>query len=106
MNNTNEIVLYQPDTAVHLEVMLGDETVWLTLDQMAALFDRNKSTVSRHIRNIYNEGELVTAATVANFATVQAEGDRLVERQIEHYNLDVIISVGYRVKSRHGTQFH
>ncbi|MDR0875912.1 MAG: virulence RhuM family protein [Clostridiales Family XIII bacterium] len=105
MGNTNEIILYQPDEAVRLEVMLGDDTVWLTLDQLAALFDRNKSTISRHIKNIYAESELFVQATVAKFATVQVEGDRLVERQMEYYNLDVIISVGYRVKSQRGTQF-
>jgi hypothetical protein len=105
MSSANEIVLYQPDSAVHLEVTVGDDTVWLTLDQMASLFDRNKSTISRHIRNIYSEGELIAVATVAKYATVQTEGDRLIERQIEHYNLDVIISVGYRVKSQRGIQF-
>jgi hypothetical protein len=105
MNDKNEIVLYQPDSTVHLEVMFGDDTVWLTLEQMSSLFDRNKSTVSRHIKNIYTEGELEASATVAKFATVQTEGNRLIERQIEHYNLDVIISVGYRVKSQRGTQF-
>jgi len=80
-------------------------TVWLSLDQMAELFQRNKSTISRHIKNIFIEGELVRESTVANFATVQNEGDRQVERNIEYYNLDVIISVGYRVKSLRGTQF-
>jgi hypothetical protein len=72
---------------------------------MAELFDRDKSTISRHIKNIYTEGELTARATVAKFATVQTEGNRLVERKIEYYNLDVIISVGYRVKSQRGTQF-
>jgi hypothetical protein len=105
MNNKNEIVLYQPDATVHMKVLVGGETVWLTLDQMAELFDRDKSTISRHIKNIYTEKELIARATVAKFATVQTEGDRLVERNIEYYNLDVIISVGYRVKSQRGTQF-
>ena len=81
------------------------DTVWLSLDQMATLFNRDKSTISKHIKNIFEEGELVHEATVANFATVQQEGDRQVERSIEYYNLDVIISVGYRVKSLRGTQF-
>ena len=72
---------------------------------MADLFKRNKSTISRHIGNIYKEGELDRTATVAKFATVQMEGERQVERQIEYYNLDVIISVGYRVKSQRGVQF-
>jgi len=75
------------------------------MDQMATLFDRNKSTISRHISNVFEEGELERSATFANFATVQQEGGRQVERQIEHFNLDVIISVGYRVKSLRGTQF-
>ena len=82
-----------------------DETVWLSLDQMAELFQRDKSTVSRHIRNVYKEGELIRESTVAKFATVQTEGTRNVERNIEYYNLDVIISVGYRVKSQRGVQF-
>ena len=72
---------------------------------MSSLFQRDKSTISRHIKNIYKEGELVREATVANFATVQNEGNRQVERNIEYYNLDVIISVGYRVKSKRGVQF-
>lgn len=72
---------------------------------MAELFQRDKSTISRHIKNIFIEGELVRESTVANFATVQNEGDRQVERNIEYYNLDVIISVGYRVKSFRGAQF-
>ncbi len=81
------------------------ETVWLNLNQMAMLFDRDKSVISRHIRNIYTEGELKKEATVAKNATVQMESGRQVMRQIEYYNLDVIISVGYRVKSLRGTQF-
>jgi len=82
-----------------------EDTVWLSLDQMAELFQRDKSTISRHIKNVYTEGELKPELTVAKFATVQNEGNRNVERQIEYYNLDVIISVGYRVKSHRGTQF-
>ena len=84
---------------------MKNETVWLSLDQMAELFQRDKSTISRHIRNIFTEGELSRDSTVAKFATVQIEGDREVERSIEYFNLDVIISVGYRVKSLCGTQF-
>lgn len=72
---------------------------------MAELFQRDKSTISRHIKNIFQEGELVQSSTVAKFATVQTEGTRTVERNIDYYNLDVIISVGYRVKSLRGTQF-
>ena len=90
---------------IKINVNLQNETVWLSLDQMAELFQRDKSTISRHIKNIFIEGELVRESTVANFATVQNEGDRQVERNIEYYNLDVIISVGYRVKSFRGTQF-
>jgi hypothetical protein len=104
-NNKNEIVLYQPDNAIQLEVLVENETVWLSLNQMTALFNRDKSVISRHIRNIFNEDELDIIATVANFATVQNENGRLVERQIDYYNLDVIISVGYRVKSKQGTRF-
>jgi len=102
----NEIILYRPnELAEHIEVRFDDETVWLTLDQMAELFQRNKSTVSRHIKNIFTEEELNRIATVAKYATVQIEGERQVEREIEFFNLDVIISVGYRVKSKQGTQF-
>ncbi len=93
------------DGLTKVEVAFDGDTVWLSLDQMAELFQRDKSTVSRHIKNIFSEGELQQSATVANFATVQNEGDRQVERQITYYNLDVIISVGYRVKSIRGTQF-
>ena len=84
---------------------MENETVWLSLDQIAALFQRDKSTISRHIRNLYAEQELDKASTVANFATVQQEGARQVERYIDYYNLDVIISVGYRVKSQRGVEF-
>lgn len=101
-----EIVLYQAaDGRVQLEVRLERETIWLSLNQMAALFDRDKSVISRHLRNIYREGELDEGTTVALFATVQQEGDRQVTRQVEYYNLDAIISVGYRVNSKRGTQF-
>jgi hypothetical protein len=103
--NTGEIILYQPDDAIRIEVRVENETVWLTLNQMAVLFDRDKSVISRHITNIFKEEELTADATVANFATVQMEGDRMIERDIEHFNLDVIISVGYRVKSKRGTRF-
>ncbi len=106
MDNKKELVLFNSyDGKVSLSVAVENETVWLTLDQLAELFGRNKSTVSRHITNIYDEGELDRPATVANFATVQQEGKRQVERNIEYYNLDVIISVGYRVKSQRGVEF-
>ena len=103
--STGEIVLYQTDNSVRLDVRVDDETVWLSLNQMTYLFDRDKSVISRHITNIFKEEELIMASTVANFATVQIEGDRRVERNVEYFNLDVIISVGYRVKSKRGTQF-
>lgn len=106
MNNTGEILLYQTaDGVSKIEVTLVNETVWLTLDQMAELFQRNKSTISRHVKNIFECGELDESSTVAFFATVQNEGGREVERQIAFYNLDVIISVGYRVNSYRGVQF-
>ena len=101
-----EVVVYEaPDGEVALDVRLEQETVWLTLHQMAELFERDLSVVSRHIRNAYREGELEREATFAKYATVRREGGRRVVRQIEHFNLDVIISVGYRVKSLRGTQF-
>lgn len=103
--NTGEIVLYQPDSSIRLEVRMEENTVWLNLNQMKDLFGRDKSVISRHLRNIYTEGELQREATVANFATVQIENGRQVLRNIEYYNLDVIISVGYRVKSIQGTRF-
>ncbi len=106
MDEHGEIIMYQTeDGFTKISVNMHDETVWLTLDQMAELFQRDKSTVSRHIKNVFDEGELERESTVANFATVQTEGDRQVTRNIDYYNLDVIISVGYRVKSRRGVQF-
>jgi hypothetical protein len=105
-DNHGEIIIYQTeDGLTKINVNIQDETVWLSLEQMAELFQRDKSTISRHIKNIYTEGELIRESTVANFATVQNEGDRQVIRNIDYYNLDVIISVGYRVKSLRGTQF-
>lgn len=102
----NQIQLYtSADGKISLQVSLDNETVWLSLDQMAMLFDRDKSVISRHIRNIFNEGELEQNLTVAKNATVQMEGEREVRREIDYYNLDVIISVGYRVKSMRGVQF-
>jgi prophage maintenance system killer protein len=101
-----EILIYQTeDGRTRLDVRLEKETIWLNLNQIAALFQRDKSVISKHIRNIYKEGELKEGATVAKFATVQTEGGRTVARDIEFYNLDVIISTGYRVKSLRGTQF-
>lgn len=105
-NNNTELIIYQTeDGQTKIDVHMENETVWLSLDQMAELFQRDKSTISRHIKNVFSEGELSEEATVANFATVQMEGDREITRNITHFNLDVIISVGYRVKSLRGTQF-
>lgn len=102
----NEIILYRPDeVAEHIEVRLDEHTVWLTLNQLAQLFNRDKSVISRHLNNIYKEGELNEDATVAKNATVQIEAGRKVKREIVYYNLDAIISVGYRVNSKQGTQF-
>ena len=104
--NTGEILLYQTaDGLAKIEVTLVNETVWLTIDQMATLFQRNKSTISRHIRDAFECGELNPDSTVAFFATVQKEGERNVSRDIQYYNLDMIISVGYRVHSLRGVQF-
>lgn len=104
--NKGEVIIYQTsDGNTQLDVQLEDETVWLSLNQISTLFERDKSVVSRHIRNIYREQELEEKATIAKNATVQNENGREVLRQIEYYNLDVIISVGYRVKSQRGTQF-
>ncbi|MCD8292836.1 MAG: virulence RhuM family protein [Prevotellaceae bacterium] len=101
-----DIILYQtPDGQSRIEVTLSGETVWLSADQMAELFQRDKSTISRHIKNVFEEGELNADSTVAFLATVQNEGKRKVERNIAYYNLDMIISVGYRVNSHRGVQF-
>ena len=103
MTNNGNIIIYQTeDGLTKLDVQLHDETVWLSLDMMAQLFQRDKSTISRHIKNIFAEGELQTSAVVANFATTASDGKIY---QVDYYNLDVIISVGYRVKSLRGTQF-
>ena len=104
--NNGNIILYQTeDGKSRIEVTLCNDTVWLTTDQMAELFQRNKSTISRHIKNVFEDGELNPDSTVAFFATVQNEGNRSVERNLAYYNLDMIISVGYRVKSHRGVQF-
>lgn len=102
----SEFLFYQADDGrIRLQVRVQQETVWLSLNQMADLFQRDKSVISRHIRNVFEEGELTREATVAKSATVQTEGGKQVTRAIEFFNLDVIISVGYRVKSHRGTQF-
>lgn len=101
-----QIEFYQSEGgAGDMEVRLERETVWLNRQQLAELFGRDVKTIGKHVNNVFREGELAKQGTVAKFATVQAEGVRRVERQVDHYNLDVIISVGYRVKSQQGTQF-
>ncbi|WP_068599270.1 virulence RhuM family protein [Vaginella massiliensis] len=103
---TNEIILYQSDDLPErIEVIIEGETVWLSQEQMAQLFNQTKQNISLHINNCYKEGELDRKATVKESLTVRKEGNRTVRRMIEFYNLDVIISVGYRVKSKQGTQF-
>ena len=99
----SEIVMYQTeDGLTKIETTFDNDTVWLSIDQIAELFQRDKSTISRHIKNIFNESELIRNSVVANFATTAADGKTY---QVDYYNLDVIISVGYRVKSLRGTQF-
>ena len=106
MNMETDLVLFSSqDGEISLPVAVDQDTVWLSLDQIAELFQRDKSTISRHIRNVFLENELEQDATVANFATVQQEGSRQVQRKIDYYNLDIIISVGYRVKSQRGVEF-
>lgn len=100
-----EVVVYEaPDGQVRADVRLERETVWLTQQQMAELIGRERSVVTKHVRNVLQEGELGPGATCAKFALVRSEGGRTVSREVEHFNLDVIISVGYRVKSLRGTQ--
>jgi len=98
-----EIVMYQPDETIRLEVRMGEDTVWLSQQQMAELFQRDQSVIARHIRNIYKEEELTEEGTYAKFAYMGHDG--LQKYEVIHYNLDVIISVGYRVKSKRGTRF-
>ena len=104
MENQGEIILYQPDNEVKLKVRLENETVWLNRGQLAELFARDVKTIGKHVNNALKE-ELAGMATVAKFATVQKEGDRIVTRQVEYYNLDMVLSVGYRVKSNRGIEF-
>jgi len=106
MENKGKIILYQsPDTGFEVQVRLDQETVWLSQKLMAELFDKDSDTIGLHIKNIYGEGELLEAATTEFFSVVQQEGNRQVSRNIKFYNLDAIISVGYRVNSKRGTQF-
>ncbi len=98
-----EVVIYEdPDHCVRVDVRLDQETIWLNLNQIASLFERDKSVISRHLRNVFREGELDRDSVVAFFATTAADGKTC---QVEYYNLDAIISVDYRVNSRWGTQF-
>ena len=100
-----ELVIYQTgDGVTRLQVRLAGESAWLSLNQLADLFQRDKSVISKHIKNIFAEGELDPARTVAKFATVQKEGKREISRAIEYYNLDTVISVEYRVNSKKGTE--
>ena len=102
----SEVLIYQTsDGETRVQVRLVDDTVWLTQRQMAELFQKDVRTISEHVGNVYDEGELPREATIRKFRIVQSEGNRQVEREVDHYNLDVIISVGYRVKSHRGTQF-
>lgn len=105
MQQTGEIILYQPNESVQLEVRLEEETVWLTQAQMALLFGTQRQAITKHIKNIYESKELFKAATSSILEQVQKEGNRFVTRRIEYYNLDVIISVGYRVNTIRGIQF-
>ena len=103
MGNNSELIIYTTeDGLTKVDVTFDDDTVWLTQDQMASLFQRDKSTISRHLKNIFDEGELDRNSVVANFATTATDGKVY---KVDYYNLDVIISVGYRVKSRRGVQF-
>jgi hypothetical protein len=102
----NEIMIYQSgEHAIEVIVTIKDDTVWLNRQQLSELFNRDSKTIGKHITNVFKEEELVRTSTVAKFETVQKEGKRLVHREIEYYNLDVIISVGYRVKSDQGVKF-
>jgi hypothetical protein len=104
--HNDQIIIYQgTDGSATVEVKLREDTLWLTLNQLAELFESDKSVISRHLRNIFLEGELDRNATVAKNATVQNEGNRNVVRDVEYYNLDAILSLGYRVNSKRGTQF-
>jgi hypothetical protein len=104
-NSIGEIVLYQPDNSIQLEVRVENETVWLTQIQMAELFQTSVPNISMHLKNIYEEGELEEDATIKDFLIVRQEGKRQVQRTVSFYNLDLIISVGYRIKSHPATLF-
>lgn len=101
----NLIIYEDENDKIEIEAFLYDETIWLPLNKIAELFEKNKMTISEHIRNIYNEGELDKTSTIRNFLTVQNEGNRTVKRNIDYYNLDLIIAVGYRTNSKKATKF-
>lgn len=101
----NEIILYQPDSTLALDVRVESETVWLTQAQLVELFASSKANVSEHLKNVFESGELDREATVRKFRTVRIEGGRSVTRNLDYFNLDVIISVGYRVNTKRGIQF-
>ena len=103
--NKGEIIIYKAENSPEIKVNLVDDTVWLTQSQMALLFGRNTDTIGEHIQNVYKTAELSQNRTTGKFPVVQTEGNREVKREIEHFNLDMIISVGYRVNSKRGTQF-
>ena len=104
-SNQGEIVMYQPDETIRLEVRVEDDTVWLTQAQLVTLFQSSKANISEHITNIYDQGELKEEATVRKIRTVKKEGERMVNRTITYYNLDTIISVGFRVNTKKGIEF-
>ena len=104
--NNSEILIYQnSEGSIKIDVRLEEESVWLTQAQLCELFQKSKATISEHIKNVFEEGELDASATVRNFRTVRQEGNRQITRNLEYYNLDVIISVGYRVNTKRGIQF-
>lgn len=106
MEEENVLIIYKTeDGKSRIECLIEADTLWLTINQIANLFERDKSFISKHLKNIFEDNELNWSATVALFATVQKEGDREVERKIEHYNLEAIFAVGYRVRSPRGAQF-
>lgn len=106
MNEQNKIILYQDDNEItRVSVRFADEDLWLAQGQLVEIYQTSKSNVSEHIKHIFEDGELTKEATVRKFRTVQTEGNRSVEREVEYYNLDMIISLGYRIKSKIATQF-
>ena len=105
MDEKNEIILYQPDDKVTLEVRLDNDTVWLTQAQMAELFGTQRQAITKHLKNIFDSNELDRLSTSSILELLQKEGSRMVKRQVELFNLDVIISVGYRVNTKRGIQF-